>query len=72
MRTKLMHSPIDFAEFRKKKRMHRPAFLQYRGTHKETQKKNWLRPSLIPFRVAVGVRSDEDPSRDLEKFLEKN
>ncbi len=27
---------------------------------------------LIPFHVAVGVRSDEDPSRDLEKFLEEN
>jgi hypothetical protein len=26
--------------------MCRPAFFQYRGTHKETQKKNWLRPSL--------------------------
>jgi hypothetical protein len=27
---------------------------------------------LIPFHVAFGVRSDEDPSRDLEKFLEEN
>ncbi len=26
--------------------MRRPAFLQYRGTHKETQKKKLLRPSL--------------------------
>ncbi len=27
---------------------------------------------LIPFRVAIGVRSNEDPSRDPEKFLEED